>query len=68
MNINELGLILKNMYDKAPQGYQVASIHLFGIEYAEIIQRNHYSIKEILASSGLNSSYSTEISKGIKLS
>jgi hypothetical protein len=53
---------------RAPHGYQVANIHLFGIKYAEIIQKNHLCVKDIVVSSGLNPSYATEVSKGIKLS
>lgn len=29
MTENELGRILKEMYENAPDGYQVANIHLF---------------------------------------
>lgn len=68
MNENELGTILKKMYDNAPKGYQVANIHLFGVKYASVILENNYKIKDIVISSGLNTSYSTEVSKGIKLS
>ncbi|NQX63740.1 hypothetical protein [Paenibacillus qinlingensis] len=68
MNIQELGKILGEMYIKAPHGKQVAKIHLFGVKYADVIQRNHYSVKDIVAASGINISYATEVSKGIKLS
>lgn len=68
MTKNELGLILREMYDGAPQGYQVANIHLFGIKYASIIHSNNYKSTEIVSVAGLKPSYSTEVSKGIKLS
>lgn len=68
MTENELGQILKRMYDNAPQGYRVANIHLFGVKYASIILANNLSVHEIIRSSGLNPSYVTEVSKGIKLS
>lgn len=68
MNQYELGNILRDMYNGAPKGYKVTNIHLFGIKYADIITRNNYSVKEIVKSSGLNESYATEVSKGIKLS
>ncbi|KAF6558332.1 hypothetical protein G9G63_25735 [Paenibacillus sp. EKM202P] len=68
MNVQELGRILSDMYNKAPHGKQVAKIHLFGVKYADVIQRNNYSVKEIVATSGINNSYATEVSKGIKLS
>lgn len=68
MSISELGMQLNKMYSNAPNGEQVAHIHLFGIKYAEEIYRNHYTIKEIIRASGINESYATELSKGIKLS
>jgi hypothetical protein len=68
MNVNELGNILKTMYDKAPRGYQVANIHLFGVKYASIILKNDLKPIDIVNSAGLNPSYATEVSKGIKLS
>lgn len=68
MTINELGVILKEMYINAPQGYQVANIHLFGIKYAPVILRSNFKVSDIVKASGLNPSYATEVSKGIKLS
>ncbi|OME76920.1 hypothetical protein BK120_27655 [Paenibacillus sp. FSL A5-0031] len=67
MNVQDLGRVLSEMYHKAPQGKQVVKIHLFGIKYADVIQKKHYSIKDIVTASGLNISL-TEVSKGIKLS
>ncbi|WP_075983675.1 HTH-like domain-containing protein [Bacillus massilinigeriensis] len=64
----ELGKILKTMCDKAPQGYKVANIHLFGVKYASTILKNNYNVNEIIAAAGLNKSYATEVSKGVKLS
>lgn len=68
MTENQLGRILKEMYDNAPDGYQVANIHLFGIKYANVILENNYKATDIIRCSGLNKSYATEVSKGIKLS
>lgn len=68
VSINELGNVLNEMYSKAPRGEQVAHIHLFGIKYGEIIERQHYRIADIICASGINISYKTELSKGIKLS
>jgi hypothetical protein len=67
MTENELGRILKEMYDNAPAGYQVANIHLFGVKYASIIQDNNFKVIDIIHASGINQSYTTEVSKGIKL-
>lgn len=68
MTINELGKILKEMYENAPNGYQVANIHLFGVKYADIILDNNYKAIEIVRVSGIYESYAAEVSKGIKLS
>ncbi|KHL95883.1 hypothetical protein QW71_09755 [Paenibacillus sp. IHB B 3415] len=68
MNVQELGRILSEMYRMAPHGKQVAKIHLFGVRYADVIQKNHYSVKDIVTASGIKISYATEVSKGIKLS
>jgi hypothetical protein len=68
LNKNDLANKLKEMYSNAPDGYQVAHIHLFGVKYADQIRRNHYKISEIVDLSGISRSYTTEVSKGIKLS
>lgn len=68
MTENSLAEILKEMYEGAIKGEQVAHIHLFGIKYAEEILNNGYKVIDIIKKSGLNTSYATELSKGIKLS
>lgn len=68
MTENELGKILKEMYDNAPEGFKITNIHLFGIKYASIIIDNNYKITDIVRASGIKQSYRTEVSKGIKLS
>lgn len=67
MTINELGNKLKEMYKNAPKGDSVTMIHLFGVKYANEIIINNYSRKDIIAKSGISSSYLTELSKGINL-
>ena len=69
MNKSDLGLILSDMYSNAPDRDQVAQIHLFGIEYADVINRegNKISTKEIAREAGISESYATEINKGIRL-
>ncbi len=67
MTAKQLGTILREMYDKAPEGYQVANIHFFGVKYADIIRANDISASDIISESGINKSYATEVSKGIKL-
>lgn len=66
MTAIELGKILKDMYNNADKGGQVASIHLFGIMYAPQIM-GHYSVNEIILASGLHKSYTTELNKGINI-
>ncbi|MCT7583077.1 AAA family ATPase [Aliarcobacter butzleri] len=66
MNKNELALILKNMYDNAEQGEKVAMIHLFGMKYSKEIKELS-SANEIVKLAGINDSYYSEVSKGIKL-
>lgn len=68
MNQETLGQILKDMYNNAENGEQVAHIHLFGIKYGSIIIKNKYSMREIIDFSGINKSYQTELNKGVKLS
>ena len=63
----ELGLILKEMYDSAGDKQQVVSIHMFGIKYGKIILEKDYKPSEIIKFSGLNESYSSEVTKGINI-
>ena len=68
MTEKRLGETLTNMYNSAPEGYKVTFIHLFGIKYSKEIISNQLSVKKILEFSTVKPSFSTEISKGIKLS
>lgn len=68
MTINELGKELKKMYETAPEKEQVIFIHLFGIKYGAIINKNNYSANDIIKASGLKESYKTEVRKGVNLS
>ena len=63
----ELGNELRKMYDCAPQGDQVAAIHLFSIRFYKEISCTNINKKAILRAAGLPESYATEISKGVKL-
>lgn len=66
MKKNELAIILKNMYENADKGMQVAAIHIFGIKYAnEIIDK--YSPYDIIKLSGLKESFRTELNKGLNI-
>lgn len=63
----DLGLILKKMYDSAEGKQQVVSIHMFAIKYGRTILEKNYKPSEIISFSGLNESYSSEITKGINI-
>jgi hypothetical protein len=67
MTKQDLAQKLKDMYFNAPQGEKVSMIHLFGIKYSEEIKECEASTKEIAKAAGINESYGTEISKGVKL-
>ena len=62
----ELGVILRKMYDNAPRKEQVTFIHLFGIKFAEEIKAE--GIKAVVDISGIPSTYKTEVNKGVNLS
>jgi hypothetical protein len=65
MRLDEASELLKKMYEGAPEGAMVTSIHLFGIKYANEI--GDLPIKQILVGAGMNKSYVTEINKGMNL-
>lgn len=66
MTLNDLAYKLRDMYENAPKGEKVAMIHLFGIRYANEIEK--YNIKDIIQIAKICESYKTEIKKGIVLS
>jgi hypothetical protein len=66
MDQKKLGLKLKEMYDNAPRGEQVAMIHLFGIKYPKEIKEA--GVKNVVIEAGISSTYVTEVSKGMSLS
>ena len=68
MTLQELGNILHNMYFDSEEGEAVAMIHLFGIKYANKINKLGAPKREIAKAAGIRESYATEISKGVKLS
>jgi hypothetical protein len=67
MDIEQLALILKENYKNAAKDEKVYQIHLFGIKYADEIEKSKYSLSKILALAALPKSYFGEIRKGIKL-
>lgn len=63
--LNELGTILADMYSNAPKKEQVTMIHLFGVKYADDIQK--VGIREVIEQSKIHSTYRTELNKAVKL-
>lgn len=63
----DLGLILRKMYNSAADTNKVLSIHLFGIKYGSIIIEKKIKLVEIIKYAGLNDSYTTEINKGVNI-
>lgn len=66
LSIEELGKILREMYDAAIGG-KVSAIHMFGIKYGPIIKAKNYSTAEIIRAAGIGESYNVEVSKGISI-
>lgn len=65
--LQQLGTILKDMYDNAEDKMQVASIHIFGIKYGKNILEKNFRAPDIIKESGLNDSYSTELQKALNI-
>lgn len=66
-SIEQLASILNETYLKASKGEFVLRAHLFAIQYADVINRNNYSLKEITRASKLSENYYSELNKGLKL-
>lgn len=66
MTIDEAAKILARMYETAPKNDKVARLHLFGIQYANLIEG--MPVLELVERAGLRKSYRTEVNKGIRLS
>ncbi len=67
MDLHKLGMKLHDMYFNSEDGEAVAMIHLFGIKYAKEIKASGESMKAIALAGGIQKSYGTEVSKGVKL-
>ncbi|MEE1007354.1 MAG: hypothetical protein U0L66_09225 [Acutalibacteraceae bacterium] len=64
----ELSNILKEMYETAKPKEKAVMIHLFGIKYADELQQNDISIKEVLNLAHIPETYYPEINKCKNLS
>lgn len=67
MTLTELSRELRTMYDNGGYKGKVVSIHLFGIKYADQIERSGVTAKDIVIAAQLPESYHTEVHKGMRL-
>jgi hypothetical protein len=65
MTIVELASELRTSVNSAPGGERVVSIHLFGIRRSRDLQG--VSLKALVETAGIPSSYHTEVYKGMRL-
>ena len=65
--IEELGAILKEMYNSPDNSGKVTAIHLFGIKYGGIIKKKGYYANAIVAAAGISDSYHVEVTKGLRI-
>ncbi len=68
MTQKELAEILRQRYDSAKRNEASMAVHMFGIEYGELIKKLGYKVSEIVSMAGMEHGYASEVSKGIKLS
>ncbi len=60
----ELAKILRERYDSAKRNEATKQVHLFGIEYGQMIKENGYKVLDIVSLAGMDKGYATELSKG----
>jgi len=48
LDIEQLSLILANMYNNAEENYKVAAIHMFGIKFGNLILEKQFRIRDII--------------------
>ncbi len=64
----ELGELLGNRYNNAEEKTKILSLYLFGIQYADLIEKNNYNYKNIVEYANIPSSLDVELSKAMKIS
>lgn len=64
---DEIATYLQNAYNNAATGFQVSAIHITGIKYGKDIKERRISVDRIVRKAGLNPSYTTELTKGVKI-
>jgi len=67
MPLEPLGKPLHDAYFNVREGEKVTMIHLFGIRYADEIKLCGASRRDLAITAGIQESYATEISKGVRL-
>ena len=67
LTTDDLADILKNMYSNPEHTGKAMTPMIFGFKYAEVIEKNKYSISAILAKITVPDSYEVEIKKGMNL-
>ena len=68
MNKKELGVRLREMFDAAEHREKGVMILLFAVKYADVIEREKYSVQDILKEAQLPERYINAFGKGLKLS
>lgn len=63
----ELGELLKNVYNNAEENNKSLSLHLFGIKYGDLIRKNNYKLKKIVEYTDIPKSLEVEINKGMNI-
>ena len=64
----KLGQVLNKMYINASNNEKVIMIHLFGIKYGPIIEKENLNVRSIIKYANMPVSYYVEVRKGIRLS
>ncbi len=67
MRPDELAAILSRFYRNAPHREAMAMVHLFGIKYADEIERCGVSVPQLVRQSCVPDPHKTEVYKGMKL-
>lgn len=67
LSLEELGAILKQMYEDPNASSQTNAIRMFAVKYGRIIEKNGYTANAITTAAGIKESYYSEVSKGINI-
>ena len=67
LSLEDLAVILKEMYNTADTGMQVASIYIFGIRYGNVIIEGNFRAADIINQAKMNASYSSELQKALNV-